>query len=177
MPTLDKNSPTRIETKDRIREYFKVKIMARIPQRNMNLCRNIQSIKIAQLIHDKETNTYPTYRQLLHHPKYKVSWAKSAANEFGQIAQGPKDDRVKGTNPIKFIRKDQVPNGRMKDVMYSSFNCDFKLNKEEKECMRLTAGGDRINYPGNYGTPTADKILFQILSSTVSYPPQMQNAS
>jgi hypothetical protein len=65
MPTLDKNSPARIETKNRIRDYLKVKTMARIPQRNMNLCRNVQSIERAQLIHDKETNTYLTYCQLL----------------------------------------------------------------------------------------------------------------
>jgi hypothetical protein len=142
----------------------------------MNLCRNVQSIKRAQLIHDKETNTYLTYRQLLHHPKYKESWTRSEANEFGLLAQGLKDNRVKGTDTIKFIRKDQVPNDRMKDVTYGSFNCNFKPNKEEKERTRLTAGGDRINYPGNCGTPTADMILFKP-SSTVYYPPPMQNAS
>ncbi len=69
-PTLDKNCPTRIEMKNRIREHFKAKTMARIPQQNMNICRNVQSIERAQLIHDKETNTYLNYRQVLHYPKY-----------------------------------------------------------------------------------------------------------
>jgi hypothetical protein len=166
-PTLDKNSPTRIEMKNTIREHLNVKTMARIPQQNMNLRRNIQSIKRAQLVHDKEMNTYLNYRQLLRHPKYKESWTKFAANEFGQLAQGLKDNRVKGTNTIKFIHKDQVPNNRKKDVMYRSFDCDFEPNKEEKEHTRLMAGGDRINYPGNCDTPTADMILFNILVNSI----------
>jgi hypothetical protein len=60
-------------------------------------------------------HTYLNYRQLLHHPKYKDAWAKSAANEFGRLAQGLKDGRVKGTDTIKFIHKDQVPAERIKD--------------------------------------------------------------
>jgi hypothetical protein len=55
----------------------------------------------------------------------------------------------------------------MKDVTYSSFNCNFKPNKEEKERTRLMAGGDRINYPGNCGTPTADMILFNTLVNSI----------
>ena len=88
-------------------------------------------------------NTYLNYHPLLCHPKYKESWAKSTANEFGCLAQGLKDNRVKGTNTIKFIHKDQVPTDRIKDMTYSSVNCNFKPNKEEKECTRLTAGDDR----------------------------------
>jgi hypothetical protein len=131
-PTSDKNSPTRIEMRYRIQEHLKAKTMARIPQQNMNLCRNVQNSKRAQLIHDKETNTYLNYCQLLHHPKYKEPWAMSSAKEFEQLAQGLKDSRVKGANTIKFIRKDQVPNDKMKDVTYGSFNCNFEPNKEEK---------------------------------------------
>ncbi len=100
-------------------------------------------------------------------PTYNESWAKYAANEFGRLAQGLKDSRVKGTNTIKFIRKDQVPNNRMKDVTYGSFNCNFKPNKEEKDRMGLMAGGDRINYPDDCGTPTADMILFKILINSI----------
>jgi hypothetical protein len=55
----------------------------------------------------------------------------------------------------------------MKDITYGSFSCDFKPNKEEKECTRLTAGGNRINYPDDCGTPTADMILFKILVNSI----------
>jgi hypothetical protein len=141
--------------------------MARIPQRNRYLCQTTRSNKLAQLIHDMETNTYLNYRQLLRHPKYKDVWAKSAANEFGRLAQGLKDGRVKGTDTITFIHKDQVPAERIKDVTYGSFRCNYKPNKEEKECTRLTAGGNKINYPDDCRTPMADMILFKTLINSI----------
>jgi hypothetical protein len=171
-PKLDKNSPIRIEMRDRMREHPKAKTMARILQRNMYLCQNVQRMEQAQLIHDKETNTYLSYCQLLHHPKYKESWVKSALNEFGHLAQELKDGRVKGTNTIKFICKDQVPAERMKDVTYRSFSCNYKPNKEEKERTRLTAGGNRINYPDDCGTPTADMTHFKILINSILSTPK-----
>ncbi len=88
-----------------IKEHLKTKTIARIPLGNMNLCQNVQNIEQAKLIHNKETNTYLNYRQLLRHPKYKESWAKSAANEFEQLAQGLKDSKVKGINTIKSSSK------------------------------------------------------------------------
>ena len=33
--------------------------------------------------------------------------------------------------------------------------------------MILTVGGDRINYPGDCGTPTADMLLVKMLVNTV----------
>jgi hypothetical protein len=60
----------------------------------------------------------------------------------------------------------------MKDVMYGSFNCNYKPNKEEKEHTRLTAGGNRINYPDNCSTPTADMTLFKILVNSILSTPK-----
>jgi hypothetical protein len=57
-----------------------------------------------QLVHDEETNTYLNYRQLMQHPKYKEKCSKSSANEFGRLANGLKDGRVKPTNTIRFIQ-------------------------------------------------------------------------
>jgi hypothetical protein len=119
------------------------------------------------MIYNEETNTYLKYRQLMRHPKYKEVWSKSSANEFGRLANGLKDGRVKPTNTIQFIRKEDVPADRMKDVTYGSFSCDIKLNKEEANRTRLTMGGDRINYPDDCGTPTADMTLFKILVNSI----------
>ncbi len=91
---------------------------------------------------------------------------KSAANEFGRLAQGV-GGRVKGTETIKFIKKDDVSYERRKDITYGSFTCDVRPHKEEKECTRLTAGGDCINYPDNVGTPTADMTLLKCLANSI----------
>jgi len=120
----------------------------------------------AQLIHDKESGEYLKYRQLICDPKYKKKRSQSAANEFGRLAQGV-GGKFKGTNTIFFIHKNQVPHDWMKDVMYGSFSCDYKPNKAEKEKTRLTAGGDRINYPEDMGTPTADMLVFKCLINSV----------
>jgi hypothetical protein len=74
---------------------------------------------------------------------------------------------VKATNTIFFIRKDQLPKDRMKDVTYRSFICDIKQNKTETHQTRLTAGGDRINYPEDVGTPTADMTLVKMMLNSV----------
>jgi hypothetical protein len=132
----------------------------------MNL-RQSQRNERAQLIHDKETREFLNYRKLLQDPKHRETWEKSAANEFGRLAQGLKDGRVKGTNTIFFISKDKVPKDKIKDVTYGSFSCNFRPNKTETHCTRLTAGGDRVNYPGNAGTPTADMTLFKILMNSI----------
>jgi hypothetical protein len=110
-------------------------------------------------VHDPETNQYLNYRQLMQDPKHKTIWSKSAANEFGRQAQGV-GGRVKGTDTIKVIKKDYVPYESRKDVMYGSLTCDVRPHKEEKECTRLAAGEDCVNYPDNVGTPTEDMTLF-----------------
>ena len=74
---------------------------------------------------------------------------------------------MKGTNTIFFISKDKVPKDRAKDVTYRSFRCNLKPNKTETHCTGLTAGRDRVNYPGNAGTPTADMTLFKILLNSI----------
>ena len=93
-----------------------------------------------------------------------------AANEFVQLAQGV-GGRIKGTNTIKFIFKHKVPKGRFKDVTYGQFVCMVHPVKLEKNCTRFTIGGDRINYPGEVATPTADLLVAKILfNSTISTP-------
>ncbi len=52
-------------------------------------------------------------------------------------------------------------------MMYGSFSCDMEPNKEEKECTQLTTGGERINYPEDVGTPTANLTFVKILLNSV----------
>ena len=106
----------------------------------------------------------------MRHPKYRKIWSTSSANKFGRLANGLKDWRVKPTNTIQFIRKEDVPADRIKDVTYGSFICDLKPNKEEVNRTRLTMGGDRINFLDDCGIPTADMTLFKYVSTASSLP-------
>jgi hypothetical protein len=124
--------------------------------------------KHAQLVGDNKTGQYLNYRQPIRDTKHKEIWSTSAANKFGCLSQGV-GGRVKGTNTIFFIRKAQVPKDRIKDVTYGSYGCEIKLNKEEKHCMQLTARGDRIYYPDDVGTPTADMTLIKVLLNSIIF--------
>ncbi len=138
----------------------------RLPHRyNMQL-RQQEQRECVQLIRNNKTGEYRNYWQANQDPKHKEIWNTSAANEFGRLAQGV-GGRVKATNTIFFIHKDQVPKDRMKDVTYSSFSCNMKPNKTETHRTRLTAGGDRIKYPEDVGAPTADITLVKTLLNSV----------
>ena len=75
--------------------------------------------------------------------------------------------RVKGTDTIHFIHKHQLPADRWKDVTYGRICCNYREQKEEKNRTRLTVGGDRINYTGDCGTPTADLLTVKLLLNSV----------
>eukprot|EP00970_Alexandrium_tamarense_P007415 scaffold1352_cov72-Alexandrium_tamarense.AAC.1 len=66
-----------------------------------------------------------------------------------------------------FINKQDIPNDRFKDITYAKFVCDYRPGKSEPNRTRLTMGGDRINYPGEVGTPTADLLLVKILFNSI----------
>ena len=107
------------------------------------------------------------YRQLMRHPDYKKQWSLSSANEFGRLANGVGGRTKKTTNTIKFIRKEDVPKDRQKDVTYGQFMCTVQPEKAEKNRTRFTVGGDRINYPGKVATPTADMLVAKMLLNSV----------
>ncbi len=61
-------------------------------------------------------------------PKAQSNMAPLAANKFGRLANGV-GGRIKGTNIIVFITKDQVTVERRKDVTYGSYNWNYKPTK------------------------------------------------
>ena len=115
---------------------------------------------------DKATGKMLNYRQLMRHPTYKKDWQLSSANEFGRLANGV-GGLIKVNNTINFIRMQDVNKGRMKDVTYGQFLCLVRLEKAEPNRTRFVVGGDRINYPGEVGTSTAEMLVAKILFNSV----------
>jgi hypothetical protein len=51
--------------------------------------------------------------------------------------------------------------------MYGSFVCSVRPEKiDEPNQTRFTAGGYKINYPGEVATPTAEMLVAKILINT-----------
>jgi len=69
----------------------------------------------AMAVLDADKGKLLNYRQLLRHSKHKKGWQISSANEFCHLANEV-GGRIKGTNTIKFIRKNKVPKDHMKDI-------------------------------------------------------------
>jgi hypothetical protein len=56
-----------------------------------------------------------------------------------------------------------------RNITYGKTVCDYKPHKKEKERVRLTVGGDRLDYSGDVTTSTTDITTFKILiNSTLS---------
>jgi hypothetical protein len=107
------------------------------------------------------------YRHLIANPKTRATWTHLYGNKLGCLAQGMLG-RTKGTDTIFFIPWHKVPKERAKDVTYGLITCLVRLMKiEEPNRTRLVAGGDRVHYPFNAGTPTANLLTVKLLINSV----------
>ena len=114
---------------------------------------------------DEKTGDKLEYRDLIKRPELRERWMRSLANELGRLSQGIRD--IKGTNTIYFVPKSEIPPNRRRDITYGRIVVAYKPDKLEKHRSRLTVGGDRINYPGDTGAPTADLPIIKLLWNSV----------
>ena len=107
------------------------------------------------------------FRHLIKGPDKEI-WTKSLANEFGRLAQGV-SERIDGTNSMYFIPKEEVP-FKTKKVTYPKIVCNIRPRKAETHLIRITVGGNLIDYTVTLTTPTATittaKCLFNSVVST-----------
>ena len=78
-------------------------------------------------------------------------WEIALSNELGRLAQGIRD--VTGNNVMDFIKHTEVPKDRI--VTYSTMVCDICPLKTEKFRVRLTVGGNQLQYPDDTSSPAA----------------------
>jgi hypothetical protein len=111
-------------------------------------------------------------KKLLHGPDAKI-WEHGLATEWGRLLphglglQRDPKDRITGTGTIFFIAKSQVPAKRK--VTYANFVCNIRPQKSETHRVRMTAGGDKLDYPGDASSPTVSMLDSKIhINSTIS---------
>jgi hypothetical protein len=105
------------------------------------------------------------YKDLIKDPDLGSSFEIGLNNELGRICQGIQE--IAGTNTALFIDLKSIRKNRK--ITYGKLVCDFKPHKNENHRVRLTVGGDRLNYSGETATSTADTTTFKILiNSTLS---------
>jgi hypothetical protein len=99
------------------------------------------------------------YSALMKDPHLQPLWTRGFGNECGRLFQGIRD--IPGTDSCFFIELKNIPNDRK--ITYGKIVCDYKPHKKEKERVRLTVGGDRLDSSGDVTTSTADITTFKIL--------------
>jgi hypothetical protein len=98
-------------------------------------------------------------------PSLQPLWTRGFGNECGRLFQGIQD--IPGTDTCFFIDLKHIPHDRK--ITYGKIVCDYRPHKKEKERVRLTVGGDRLDYSGDVTTSTTDITTFKILiNSTLS---------
>jgi hypothetical protein len=105
------------------------------------------------------------YSALMKDPRLQPLWARGFGNECGRLFQGIRD--IPGTDTCFFVELKNIPTERK--ITYGKIVCANKPHKQEKERVRLTVDGDRLDYSGDVATSTADITTFKIIvNSTLS---------
>eukprot|EP00957_Ditylum_brightwellii_P041841 3169239-Ditylum_brightwellii.AAC.1 len=103
------------------------------------------------------------YEQLIKDPATKDIWSHGMCCELGHLAQGFKDD-TKGTDTVFFLDHQQIKNiPNDWTVMYACIIVDFCPQKQDPYHVRITVGGNLINYLGDVSTTTVDLIASKVL--------------
>ena len=103
---------------------------------------------------------------LIQRPKYKKGWGVFFGNEIGRLSQGI-TGRNEGTDTSTFIDKAKIPNQRWKDIAHSKIVCNVRPRKEEVNRTRLSFGGQNLDVPMNFRTPTTSLLTIKLLLNSV----------
>ena len=100
----------------------------------------------------------------------KLLWTTSLSNELGRCAQGvgksrPASKKISGTNTIFFIPQNQVLKG--KKVAYANFINNVRPLKSETHRVRMTVGGDCLDYKDDLSPPAVSLLDTKIMLNSV----------
>ena len=123
---------------------------------------NLLSDATCNLVVDENAGATLEYRHLLCTPAIAL-WTSALANNLGKLAQGV-STRVKGTNTICFTPLSDVPQG--KKVTYPRIAASLRPHKMVKYRVRVTVGGDKLEYTGNASTQTASLTTTKCLTNS-----------
>ena len=104
-------------------------------------------------------------------PALKDLWVPAMSKELHRLAQG-KEGVTVGTNTIFYLTHDEIrriPKDRT--VTYARIVIDHRPQKDDPNRVRITVGGNLIDYPYELTTRTADMVSAKIMwNSVISTP-------
>jgi hypothetical protein len=128
------------------------------------------------VVHPVTNETITKYEKLANDPLMKVIWQKAMCKELGRLAQGYGDKE--GTNTIFFMTIEEIKRiPKDRTVTYARIVVDYRPQKDDPNRVRITVGGNLIDYPGELTTRTADLTTSKILWNSIISTPGAKFAS
>ena len=121
--------------------------------------------------HPETGATITSYKQLLKIPSLRKIWTAAMCKELGNISQGW--GNKKGTDTVQFLTHQEIlaiPKDRT--VTYARIVVDYRPQKDDPNRVRITVGGNLIDYPGELTTRTADLTTTKLMWNSVISTPE-----
>ena len=98
----------------------------------------------------------------MEYPQLKLGkeWIKYYSNKSGRLVRSVYPQMMTGSNIIYFIHPSQKPTDRVDT--YLRIVSSFRPPKEDPYRIRFPVGGNRIDYPGDVATPTAELLISNV---------------
>jgi hypothetical protein len=97
------------------------------------------------------------YMYLLKDPTLHPLWKRGFGNELGRLFQGIRD--IHGTNTCFFVELAKITKDHQ-TIAYEKNVCDYKPQKNGKERVGLTVGGDILYYSREVANFNTDITTF-----------------
>jgi hypothetical protein len=108
--------------------------------------------------------TITKYQKLVKDPILRDIWTKAFGKEFGNLAQGDKHTKTQGTDSIFVLSPAAIKTIPLDRIFtYANIVIDYGPQKLDPNRVRITAGGNLIEYSGELTTRTADLSTAKIL--------------
>ena len=122
------------------------------------------------VVHPVTKETITKYKKLANDPLLQTVWTKAMCKELRRLAQGW--DGSNGTDTIFFMSHDEIKKiPRDRTVTYARIVVDYHPQKDDPNQVRITVGGNLINYPGELTTRMADLTTAKLhWNSTICTP-------
>ena len=110
------------------------------------------------------TESSMEYHHLMKGPDKDI-WVREFANDMGHLEQGLRTRIPKGSNTIFFIHPSEIPTN--KKVTYGRMVVYIITLKSESYIVRLTVGGDKLEFYGDASLVSASLATVKILLNSV----------
>jgi len=103
------------------------------------------------MVHPVTGRTISSYKKMMHNPATAEVWQTAFGKDFGAMAQGCTKTKQKGMNAMFVMTHDEIRHALANKKIFTYANpvVDYRPQKEDPHRIRITAGGNLINYKGN----------------------------